>query len=119
MLQYRTTPRNNNMPSPSEMLMSRQLHTKLPISSDGLKPKILDSRKIREIFEQQRSNSSRYYNRNAVSLKPVEIGEKIYFKRNPTSEWFSGIIVEKCREPRSFLIRDEDGVVYRRSRQHM
>ncbi|XP_046812674.1 uncharacterized protein K02A2.6-like [Lucilia cuprina] len=117
-LQYRTTPKNN-LPSPSEILMSRKLRTKMPTHSDDLKPKILDSKNLEKHLRKREDKSSKYYNKGSVDLKPVEIGEKIYFKKNLDSLWFPGKIIAKCKEPRSFLIRDENGINYRRNRQHI
>ena len=117
-LQYRTT-RKQNFPSPSEMLMSRQLRTKIPISTENLRPKLCDSKQIEKKFESSQDKSAGYYNKNAVVLKPIEVGEKVYFKKRLDSVWFKGTVVEKCKEQRSFWINDEVGCKYRRNRQHI
>lgn len=117
-LQHRTTPKND-LPSPSELLMSRKLRTKIPTISDVLKPKISNSKQLEKVFKQKQTKSSQNYNKNSKNFKQVEIDEKVYFKKNPESVWYPGKIFRKCKEPRSFLIKDENGVVYRRNRQHI
>lgn len=41
------------------------------------------------------------------------------FKRNPTSLWFPGEIIGTSNEPRSFIVKDNDGVSYRRNEEHI
>lgn len=118
LLQYRTT-RKEDIPSPSELLMGRVLRTKLPCLSESLKPKTFDQSEIEKKFIKRKENMSNYYNRNTVKLKPINVGEKIMFKKTPTSVWYPGTITDISKEPRSFIIQGQDGSTYRRNRQHV
>lgn len=118
LLHYRTT-RKNNMASPAELLMSRVLRTKLPSMSKILKPRIVKPNENEKYMAKNIENVNHNYNKNTKNLKPVSVGNQIYFKKNPLSVWYPGTIVEICREPRSYLIKDEEGVTYRRNRQHI
>lgn len=90
LLQYRTTYRNK-FPSPSELLMMIYLPYR------DFVPKIVDSGQIRDLFAEKQRKSAQFYNIGARKLKPVEIGERIYFKRNPSSAWFPGRIYDRSR----------------------
>lgn len=118
LLQYRKT-RREDILRPSELLMGRVLRTKLPCLSESLKQKSFDQSEIDKKFVKRKEKMSNYYNKNAVKLKPVNVGEKIMFKRTPTSVWYPGTIIETCKEPRSFIIQGQDGSTYRRNRQHV
>lgn len=118
LLQYRTTSKGN-FPSPSEMLMGRVLRTKLPYFSENLEPKLIDRKQIAKKIMKQNENMSKYYNTTTKNLERIEVGEKVLFKRTPVSIWFKGKVVSYSNEPRSFIIQDQDGVSYRRNRQHI
>lgn len=118
LLHYRTT-RKNDLPSPAELLMSRNLRTKLPTMSESLKPKIINQDTQKSIDFERKIKQAQNYNKNTKNLKPITIGNKIYFKKNPLSVWHPGTIVDICSQPRSYLIKDEEGVSYRRNRQHI
>lgn len=61
----------------------------------------------------------KYYNRNTKPLSNLNEGDKVFYKKQPNSIWSPGIISKKCNEPRSYLIKDESGNLYRRNRQHI
>ena len=57
--------------------------------------------------------------RNTRSFKELNVGNRVYFKKNPLSVWLPGTVVEVCKEPRSYCVKDGEGVAYRRNRQHI
>ncbi|XP_037930424.1 uncharacterized protein K02A2.6-like [Teleopsis dalmanni] len=118
LLHYRTTPKGN-LPSPSQLLMSRQLRTKLPTIDTNLELKIVNNEKYKIQVEQNIKKMSENFNKKAVKLQPFFPGEDVMFKRTPLSVWYPATVVEKCKEPRSFLVEDNDGVIYRRNREHL
>lgn len=118
LLQYRTTPKGN-FPSPSELLMSRSLRTKIPSLINNLVPKIVDFEKYKNEMNLHIEKFSKNYNKTAIEVGHFNEGENVMFKKTPTSCWFPGYIVDKCREPRSFIVRDNNGTLYRRNQQHI
>lgn len=41
------------------------------------------------------------------------------FKKTPCSCWFPGEVVNSCKEPRSLVVSDSSGSLYRRSLEHI
>lgn len=117
LLQYRTTPRGN-IPSPSQLLMSRSLRTQMPITIKHLKPTITDYHKYHKNKRQNMNKQQYYYNKKARKLPKLHINEHIWYKKKPEQRWLSGKIIKQCKEPRSFIIESE-GNTYRRNRQHI
>lgn len=119
LLQYRTTPRGN-LKSPSQLLMSRQLRTKLPTQLSNLKPKVV---KISEHNQQKQRNiqkTKRYYDKSSKPYPELNINDKIYFKKDPKGIiWSKGSVISKTKFPRSYIVKDEVGNSYRRSSQHI
>lgn len=117
LLHYRTTPKSN-MPSPAELLMFRNLRTKLPSVSKNFQSKLIDKEQYKEQLNFRTMKSAEYFNKNTKNRRSVKPGDKIMFKKNNNSFWFHGQVSENCPEPRSHVARDE-GVEYRRSDQHI
>ena len=113
LLNYRTTPRGQ-LSSPSMLLMSRHLRTKIPEKLNNLKPKLVDVEREKE--KKMKEN----YDRGTRELKSLDPKNKILFQKTPRSEWIPGEIVSSCEEPRSYVVRSSlDGEEYRRNRQHI
>lgn len=79
LLHYRTTPKGN-MPSPSELLMSRSLRTKIPSMLIHHEPKVVDKNEYRTKIETNLKKTSEYYNKKSKFLEPVGEGDKVMFK---------------------------------------
>ncbi|XP_055916267.1 uncharacterized protein LOC129949066 [Eupeodes corollae] len=118
LLHYRTT-RKGNINSPSELLMSRQLRTKLPVLNENLKPFNVDLDEHNKKIKLQQNKTRDYYDKNAKALPTLTNGQNIYYKKTPISNWEPGIVLQKCPEPRSYLISSKDGSEYRRNREHL
>lgn len=41
------------------------------------------------------------------------------FKRNPSSFWYPAEITKSSNEPRFYVVRDEEGRMYRRNEEHI
>lgn len=117
-LHYRTTPKGD-LPSPSELLMSRSLRTKVPSVLKNLKPKLVNRQKYNDKIELHLKKSCKYYNNKSKNLKPASVGDKVMFKKTPSSCWFPGEVVNSCKEPRSLVVSDSSGSLYRRSLEHI
>lgn len=118
LLHYRTTPKGE-LPSPSELLMSRTLRTKIPSIAGNFEPKLINKTEYTNKIQSNIKKNADYYNVKSKALKPVHEGEKVMFKKNPQSYWYPGKVVEICKEPRSFVVLDESGSRFRRSHDHI
>ncbi|CAB3226275.1 unnamed protein product [Arctia plantaginis] len=115
LLNYRNTPKLY-MPSPAQLLYSRNLNSLLPFSKNKLKPKIM-SYGVK--YDNHIKNVKNYYDKNAKPLSELNIGQKVFFKKTLDSNWIKGTILKKCDEPRSYLVVDEKGIAYRRNRKYL
>lgn len=118
LLQYRTAPRGN-FSSPAQLLMSRQLRTKLPTIKTQLYPKVVDLNKHKMQLKQYKNQIEKNYNKTSKDLKPLTEGEKVYYKKTPSSKWEPAKVREKCSQPRSYIVEDTLGHLYRRTREQL
>ncbi|CAB3983249.1 Hypothetical predicted protein [Paramuricea clavata] len=58
--------------------------------------------------------SKKYYDRNGRDLPPLDVGDKVRIRPNRDNKWRSAEVL-----PRSYVVRDESGSVYRRNRKQI
>ena len=112
----RTTPLDNHLPSPAEILYKRKIRTMIQT--------LLDKNTVRDnIIRERMSTKSRkqqqYLNRNAKDLPELMIGSKVsVLQENDT--WQKAMVVDKCTEPRSYIVKmHSDGKLFRRNTRHL
>jgi len=116
LLEYRCTPIIELNASPSELLMSRLLRTKLPISKDKLKP-TLQGNNYANLEKAQRKYKEWHDKRN--NKKEVifyEGQEVVVFKKD---KWIPGKVISKADSPRSYWVEVDSGSKIRRNIWHL
>lgn len=109
LLEYRNTPLTNLDVSPAELLSNRLLRTSLPVSSNILINKQHNSNKLLR----KRVKAKMYYDRQAKLRNDFNPGDSIIIRKE--RYWVPGEIVRKCKEPRSYIVRDNYGKTFRRN----
>ncbi|GFU21599.1 transposon Tf2-12 polyprotein, partial [Nephila pilipes] len=117
LLDYRIQPAKD-MQSPAELLMGRKLRTFLPSHPDQLKP-IFDVERAREALRKRQIIQNKYANKHATVLPVLHQNAKVWFKHKMKKPWKQGTIIQVGPQPRSYIIKGEDGGVFRRNRFHI
>lgn len=117
LLKYRNTPIPDLGLSPAQMLFNRRLKDNLPIVDSMLNPRLPNKKVLKNKFQHRRKKQRVYYNKNSKNLAEGKVADKVMFKNQ--NHWENGTIIEQLTEPRSYLIKDDFGNVYRRNRQHL
>ena len=94
--------------SPAQLLMNRQLKTKLPVSSELLKPEVVKS-KQKELVERQKF----YYDKKSKPLPEVSPEEIVRFKKDIGLSNWEPAVEETDHGERSFILRSENDKLYR------
>ncbi|KAL1466947.1 hypothetical protein MTO96_000547 [Rhipicephalus appendiculatus] len=114
LLAYRDTPEPLGK-TPAELLMGRRLRTTLPLRQNRLIPKAPNLKEVRKkdavVRDQQRQN----YNRRHAAryLVPLASGDTVWVKNFRRK----GIICQRARRPRSYLVDMKSGVQRERNRK--
>ncbi|KAF2889442.1 hypothetical protein ILUMI_16731, partial [Ignelater luminosus] len=112
LLEYRTTPLCGFNVSPSELLNSRLLITKLLISNALLKPKVVD---IKNGKLEKQNAVKQLYDATARTKPTFHTNGKVVFKTNRNDNWRQGRNVGKHETSRSYIVKDSNGIQYRRN----
>ena len=117
LLCLRSTPIDNVVPSPSELLNCRKLRGNLPMKSQN---NLLIKDDVRTRLEQrQKIQKTNHDEHCGIELPPFVVGQKVTIQDQRSGEWSPAQIKEVCPEPRSYLVETPNGYVYRRNRQHI
>lgn len=115
LLNLRSTPRNG-LDSPAQMLMGRRIKTKLPITMELL-TKPVDNQLNYQSLMAQKYKGKCQHDRSAKSLKQINLGDKVTLVSNGQRKLVT--IVARATEPRSYIVEDENGNRYRRTRSQL
>lgn len=117
LLQYRACPVSGTHYSPAQLMMNRNLKTKLPVTYQYLEPKVNDNVGIE--FGKVKNRNNKTYNKNVRSKNNFVIGQHVWFKKDPSSiKWLKGKVVTN-NDYRSYDILDEAGCTYTRTSYHI
>lgn len=117
LLQYRNAPVPHLGYSPSQLLHSRVLRTKIATSASILQPALPDHSQLMKARQREREVQEYYYNRQAKPLPSLASGDQIYFKNTlDDKKWIPGKIQE-ARDHRQYLVQGQNGGHYLRNRR--
>nr|XP_049697651.1 uncharacterized protein LOC126054853 [Helicoverpa armigera] len=114
LLNYRNTPRDG-LSSPSQLLMSRQLRCKLPVSVNMLKPKVVEEH---ETMLQKQIISKRWFDRNTKVLPELKCGDEAICL-NGKNKRTRCKVIGQAGFPRSYFVETSCGNKVRRNRRHL
>ena len=103
---YCNTPLTCTSKSPMQMLQQRSARSQLPMSNAA-------RRKFGIIAEQQLKNNQH------IPLHDFHIGQDVMCQSPVTKKWFPAKIKELCLEPRSYQVETPEGIMYRRTQNHL
>ena len=114
LLNVRATPIDTRLPSPAELLLGTPLVTLLPSRGE------LGDENVREHLEKRNENMIKNdQKQKRVELSQLSPGENVRFLELETGKWLPAIVVQQCKEPRSYLIETPSGKILRRNRGHI
>lgn len=117
LLAWRNTPSEGQESSPSQRMFGRHTRTLLPMTSELLKPKIVEN--VRGKLLKRKQLQAKHYNISAKELPHLSKGEIVHVKPTDRSgRWFKAC-VEQQVDVRSYEVRTEDGKIFRRNRRHL
>ena len=115
LLCIRTTPVDNVLPSPAEMLYTRKVQGNLPVR---MRNKFGNKEEIYERLQQRQEVERTNHNQHSRDLSPLFPEQNVRIQTLPSSLWSPAVVREKCQEPRSYVVETQNGRVLRRNRQH-
>ena len=115
-MQYTNSPLKQLGFSPAELFFNRILKTKVPICEQLLKPKLLD---VKEKLNEKKKKQTFYFDRNTKPLPEIEINDPVGVWNHRRKCWLPGKILELHSSPKSYIIKDDRGFLFRRNRKDL
>jgi len=114
LLQYRNAAIAGSTLSPAQLLMSRNLRSKIPATTKLLQPRVTDGRSQ---LQSRQDKQKAYHDRHVKELKPLKPGDVVRIRHN--GEWMRGVVRNRHHAPRSYVVKTHTGVLLRRNRRHL
>ncbi len=114
LLKYHNTPFEDIGSSPVQLLMGRRTRTMILTHRGLLLPQTPKCAKVVKGLQHRQLVSKKYYDRSGRDLPPLEVGDKVRICPNRENKWCSAEVL-----PRSYVVQDESGSVYRRNRKQI
>jgi len=116
-LAWHNTPTEGSVYSPVQKLQSRRTRTQLPISSELLKPEV--AKGIVVETQHRKDKAKQQYDKTAKELPELVVGQSVRIQ--PTKHralWKKAMVMKKVGI-RSYLVKTNEGQIYRRNRKHL
>ncbi|KAJ8889406.1 hypothetical protein PR048_008905 [Dryococelus australis] len=111
LMEYRNTPIIGLGKAPAQILMSRLVRTRLPVSTNNLIPKVALHMKSKQ--ELQLKVKSHYGKKATWKTPEFQKGQSVVVQKGKV--WEEARILGKHKAPRSYIITDESGKIARRN----
>ena len=116
LLCLRTTPIDNTLPSPGELLNGRRMRDTLPLK---VKSADVDT-KVPERLQERQDTQKRYHDdRGVKDLSTLLPGQSVLVRNHQSGRWLPATVSGKCDEPRSYMVTTPNGNTLRRNRCHL
>ena len=116
LLSLRSTPIDNQLPSPGELLYQRKLKSDLPVRVRNTDP---NSDVIASRLKSRQDIQKAYHDTRARDLPPLITGQHVRIQDHATKRWNPGVVTSKTSEPRSYNVLTPNGNILRRNRSHI
>lgn len=117
LLQYRSCPVSGTHFSPGQLMMNRNLKTKLPTTHRHLEPKLNNN--VKEEFDRVATRNVKNYNKKTRIKNNYTANQRVWFLKDPLKcKWYLGKII-KVHKNRSYDVKDDEGGVYTRTSYHI
>ena len=111
LLEYRNTPIAGISASPAQLLMSRRLKAKLPVTSSLLQPAVVSGTRDRLVLRQWKQKH--YYDRGTKTRRKFRVGDPVRVRLGKT--WDHAVVSQVHDAPRSYVVTMPEGQSYRRN----
>lgn len=118
LLEYRCSPVAGLPYSPSEILMGRLLRTKLPISREVLKPKLVYEDAYAKLCANQEKVKT-YHDLRVKVKAPFKVNDKVVIQNKNNKVWEPAKVVEINATPRSYKVMTENTNIVTRNSLHI
>uniref|UniRef100_A0A1Y1JVN9 Uncharacterized protein n=1 Tax=Photinus pyralis TaxID=7054 RepID=A0A1Y1JVN9_PHOPY len=103
--------------SPNQRLMSRITRSTLPITEEMLKPAVIEN--VKSKLQVLRGVQAKYANQNKKEeTTPLKTGDAVRIETSHRN-WIAGKVIAETQNPRSVVVKTNDGKVIRRNSTHL
>ena len=111
-----STPIDNQLPSPGELLYQQKLKSDLPVRARNTDP---NSDVIASRLKSRQDTQKAYHDTCARNLPPLITGQHVRIQDHTSKRWNPGVVTSKTSESRSYNVLTPNGNILRRNSSHI
>lgn len=116
LMEYRNTPLPALGHSPAQLLLNRNMKTKLPASLKHLQNRTISPMKLENKLKEKQERQKFYYDQHSKELDRLQIGDQVLIRKGKI--WVHGFVKDKYND-RSYIVQDRNGRILRRNRIYL
>jgi hypothetical protein len=116
LLRWRTTPIDNIIQSPADLLFQRKIKDTLPGKCVNTIP---NREEVNNQLQNRQMEQKAQHDTKARSLPPLYTGQEVTHRDPSTGKWKPAVVRNSANEPRSYVIQTPGGQSLRRNREHL
>ena len=105
---YHNTPLSNTLQSLIQILTRRSARSSLPMSNTARQQKHLDCEDLRTQCKNEH-----------LPTHDIHIGQNVMYLNHVNRRWYPATITSLCQEPRSYKIKTDEAIIYRKTQSHL
>ncbi|GBN22426.1 Transposon Ty3-G Gag-Pol polyprotein [Araneus ventricosus] len=114
LMEYRNTPISGLNLSPAQLMFSRRLRTKLPVTNKLLNSEVVNN--VKGLLTKRQQIQKQFHDRSAKSLSKLNPGDNVRMK-NKT--WEPAQVISIDKDLRSYTVKSESGKILKRNRKYL
>ena len=121
LMAYRATPVHPTQTSPCQLIMGRQIRTRIPTLDKNLLPQWPTKIEVQHNDKRAKAHYRINYDRRPGTrrLPQLQPGDQVLIKGDDEKQWRRrGVLVKQCTEPRCYPVQTSQGTI-RRNRRHL
>ena len=122
LMSYLATPIAATGASPAQLMLGRQIRTTVPTLEQSLQKTPISPEQVRVNDSNAKKSYEYFYNRRHSTLRLPELptGQAVRVKLDTDKGWKTPAqVVATAEQPRSYMVKMDNGTVLRRNRRHL
>ncbi|XP_063048477.1 uncharacterized protein K02A2.6-like [Engraulis encrasicolus] len=122
LMSYLATPIAATGASPAQLMLGRQIRTTVPTLEQNLQKTPISPEQVRVNDSKAKRAYEYFYNRRHATLRLPELptGQAVRVKLDTDKGWKTPAqVVARAEQPRSYMVKMDNGTVLRRNRRHL
>ncbi|GBO30340.1 hypothetical protein AVEN_263325-1 [Araneus ventricosus] len=116
-MEYRNTPISGLNLCPAQLMFSRRLRTKLPVTNKLVNSEVFNN--VKGLLIENQQIQKQFRDRSAKSLSKLNPGDNARMQNMKNKTWEPAQVISIDKDLRSYTVKSESGKIFKRNRKYL